>query len=224
MLKTARASTPFTPRPRSLTAVSEARPTCYTCVRPLSHCVCGFIEPFTAHCNLLLLQHPHERRKYCSTTKLVMNAIRNARMLRGVEFDENEIRSAIADSSRTYLLYPSSNARPCETAHLDSDCTVIVIDGTWDEAQKIVYRNGFAHRFECLSFQQSFRSTYRIRKQPKDYCLSTLESIAYLLKLNAEANGLYAQSKIYDRLFDGFDRMVAQQLEHQPLTRRLPEA
>lgn len=59
------------------------RPTCYSCFRPKSHCVCGTVSPIEAHCNLLILQHPNEWRKY-STAKLVTKTIVNARTLRGV--------------------------------------------------------------------------------------------------------------------------------------------
>ena len=48
----------------------HGRPTCYRCYRPESHCVCGLVPPFEAHCGLLVLQHPHERRKYYSTARL----------------------------------------------------------------------------------------------------------------------------------------------------------
>lgn len=191
--------------------MSEGRPTCYSCFRPQSHCVCGLVEPFTAHCNILILQHPHERKKYYSTAKIVVNGMRNAKLLRGIEFDPAAIESCLG-GKRAYLLYPRPGAIPCEEVELTSDDTVIVVDGTWAEAGKIVFCNPKLKELPCLTFRSPLRSTYRIRKQPREHYLSTVESVSYLLKLNASARGQPEQASRYDRLLDGFAQMVDQQL------------
>lgn len=204
-------------RPRSLTSVDRARPTCYKCLRPSTHCVCNLVEPFQAHCNLLIIQHPHERRKYHSTTKLVLKAVQNSTRLRGVEFEARTIQNLIGKTT-PYLLYPCKDAVDCTEVSLGKTDTVIVVDGTWDEAQKIVYRNPLLRTFPSLSFSQALRSNYRIRKQPRANYLSTLESVAYLLKFNALAQGNVASSAKYETLLDGFNAMVEQQLRYKLLT------
>jgi DTW domain-containing protein YfiP len=158
--------------------------------------------------------------KYYSTTKLVVAAIKNARVLSGVEFEPNQIRKAVG-SGKTFLLYPSPGAQSCEDVVLDSESTVIVVDGTWEEAGKIVFRNPELKTFPCLTFRQPLRSNYRIRKQPRENYLSTIESIAQLLKLNARAQGLGEVELLYDRLLAGFDRMVERQLQHIPEGERM---
>ena len=206
------------PDPKSVTILG--RPTCYTCFRPVSHCVCGFVEPFRAHFNTVILQHPNERRKYYSTTKLVSGAIQNSRILRGVEFDASALESLLEGQS-TYLLYPRAGAIDASEARLDCSCTVVVIDGTWREAAKIIFRNEFLKKLPCLTFKREMQSNYKIRKQPKPGCLSTLESLGALLKINAEVMGHDALLPAYDSLFAGFDRMVAQQLRYWPSRREV---
>lgn len=193
----------------------EPRPTCYACFRPTTHCVCTLVEPFTAHTNILLLQHPHERKKYYSTSKIVRRAITNLRLMRGVEFSSGELEGALA-GQRPYLLFPSRTAVDCAAVELDTTSTVIVVDGTWDEAGKILFRNPQLHGLPCLTFAAPLRSNYRIRKQPREHYLSTLESIAHLLRINASARGLTEATANYDRLLEGFDRMVSQQLQYFP--------
>lgn len=195
--------------------IFEPRPTCYTCFRPETHCVCGLVAPFTAHTNILLLQHPHERKKYYSTSKIVTQAITNVRMIRGVEFEPGRI-DALLKGQKPYLLYPSRSAVDCTEVELDEKSTVIVVDGTWDEAGKILFRNPELRSFPCLTFKAPLRSNYRIRKQPKEHYLSTLESIAHLLKMNAAAHGRTADTENYDRLLEGFDLMVTRQLQYFP--------
>lgn len=194
------------------------RPMCYSCMRPESHCVCGFITPFKAHCNILILQHPHERKKYYSTAKLVLQGITNSRLLRGVVFQPGELEQACADQN-PYVLYPSATSHDCEAVELDEKSTVIVLDGTWSEAGKILRRNPLLSKLPTLSFRRDLRSEYKIRKQPKDFCLSTIECIGHLLKLNQSAKGKGGSTIEYDLLFTAFARMVDQQLNYFPRMR-----
>ena len=191
------------------------RPTCYACLRPSSHCVCSLIAPFTAHCNILIIQHPNEWRKYYSTTKLVARALTNSRVIRGIEFEAETIDQALAGQNG-YLLFPSKDAQDCEAVELDRNSTIVVIDGTWAEAGKIVFRNPSLKKLPCLSFRRPLISNYQIRKQPKEGYLSTIESVAHLLKLNAQATGSGIDSKPYDTLLSGFSQMVERQLNYFP--------
>lgn len=191
----------------------SARKTCYECLRPASHCLCSFCRPFIAHTNFLILQHPNERKKYYSTAKLVNRCIKNSRLLRGVEFDQSFLETIVC-SSKHFLLYPASDSTDCQDILLSLEDSVVVLDGTWSEAGKILYRNPVLQRLPKISFNLELRSNYRIRKQPKDNYLSTLESIGHLLKLNLKSFTMDNQNKLsdYQHLFDLFDTMVEKQL------------
>lgn len=191
------------------------RPTCLKCFRPCSHCLCGLLAPFEAHCNILILQHPAERRKYYSTAKLVTDLIVNSKRIRGIEFSEEQIAHQF-HSRKTYLLYPSADAVDCVDLPLSSNDTVIVVDGTWVEARKILKKSPHLKLFQHLTFQAPLVSNYQIRKQPKVNYLSTIESIGHLLKLNAVANRLDGKLLDYQKLFDVFSKMVDQQLVNFP--------
>lgn len=189
--------------------VTHGRPMCYHCLRPLTHCFCNVIVPFAAHCKILILQHPHERIKYYATAKMVANALTNSRLIRGIDFLPDELPGLEDDA---YLLYPRSDAVPCEEAALGPNSTVVVLDGTWSEAGKILHRNPKLKALPCLTFQQRLESEYRIRKQPRAGYLSTIESVSYLLKFNALAKSMVEQAKLYDRLLYGFNAMIEHQL------------
>lgn len=195
-----------------------ARPSCYTCFRPIGYCLCQLITPFAAHCNVLILQHPNERKKYNSTAKLVTRALTNAKVLRGLIFDQQQLEQALA-GQKTFLLFPGKEAQDCETLPLGLDNTVIVLDGTWSEAAKVLRRNPILKQFPTVSFKAPLRSKFYIRRQPKDHYLSTIESIAHLLKLSAAASGQKSKAEEYDRLLQTFDRMVEQQLSFFPRNR-----
>lgn len=194
------------------------RPLCLACFRPATHCLCQFITSFQAHCNILILQHPAERFKYYSTAKLVTKSITNSKRIRGIVFSADKLPVDLKEQ-KTYLLYPSKDAIDCENIPLDTKSTVIVVDGTWDEAKKIIYHSPYLKQFQHITFKTPITSNYMIRKQPKDHYLSTIESVGHLLRLNALANGLDLKSKDYDRLFDIFSKMVQQQLAYFPRMR-----
>ena len=192
---------------------SGGRATCYTCFRPITHCICGDVKPFTAHTNFLVLQHPNEWRKYYSTAKLVKQSINNSTLLRGVLFDELILMQAIG-TRRPYMLYPGLTSHDCEEVALSTEDVVLVLDGTWDEAQKIVFRNSVLHSIPRVSFRKSLTSNYRIRRPPKQGYLSTVESVAHFLTLNAVTSGKSHMIPTYQGLFEAFNKMVERQLAH----------
>lgn len=206
------------PRP-ALDLAERGRPTCFSCFRPRSHCVCDLVKPFEAHCRVLVLQHPHERSKYYATAKLVSQGIRNARVLRGLEFDPRELNRLLDPVVKARLLFPGPTALPCESVNLDPESTLVILDGTWAEARKLYRVNPLLQDLPKVSFAQPLRSSYRIRKQPRDDYLSTVESISYALRLNALACGKQEYVSHYESLLHGFDRMIEQQVLYVEGTR-----
>jgi DTW domain-containing protein YfiP len=194
---------------------SNGRPRCYSCFRPSSHCVCDSVTPFTAHCNFLILQHWNERKKYHSTSWLTTHTIKNSKLLQGIVFEEQVLQKALA-GQKNYILFPGPDSVDCRTVPFDVSTNVIVIDGTWSEAGKILTRNPILQGIPRISFHQTFKSSFYIRKQPKVGYLSTIESVGHLLKLNAQAFGLSEFEKSYDVLFEAFALMIEKQISHFP--------
>ena len=57
-----------------------------------------------------------------------------------------------------------------------------MLDGTWDEARKLLARNPSLQRLRKASLRSADRrSRYVVRTQPADACLSTVESVAEAL-------------------------------------------
>lgn len=191
------------------------RPTCYECFRPFTHCICKLVNRFCAHCNVLIVQHPNERRKYYNTAKLLLKALENSSLLRGIEFTD-DVWAERLKGQQGYLLFPADDALDLSEISLGIHDTVVVVDGTWSEAGKIISRNKWLHNLPKVSFRVPIRSNYRIRKQPKEHYLSTLESVAYLLKLNAIGSRQEGVVPRYDEILAAFDQMVEKQLTYWP--------
>ena len=195
----------------------ENRPTCWQCIRPESHCHCKLISPFFAQCNTVILQHPREKKRFYSTAKLLQQWIRNCKLVRGIEFDQTDIRD-LFPNTKLAVLFPGGNTVPTNAIRLSDATTVIVIDGTWSEAKKIYRKNTWVADLPHMSLSPSLRSRYRIRKQPRLECLSTIEALAHMFIENSSSPK--QKTAAYINLLEGFDRMVDTHLQSIPADKR----
>ncbi|XP_047331225.1 uncharacterized protein LOC124934763 [Impatiens glandulifera] len=109
------------------------------------------------------------------------------------------------------LLFPSERAVGIqERRKIDGHKEVknlIVLDGTWAKAKRMYKENPWLDLLPHLKLEMEMMSLYsEVRSQPRDGCLSTIESIVYALKgLGEETDhGL-------DELLQGFGSMVEDQ-------------
>ena len=195
----------------------ENRPTCWQCLRPESHCHCKLISPFCAQCNTVILQHPREKKRFYGTAKLIQQWIRNCKLVRGIAFDQTDIRNLFPNTELA-VLFPGGVAVPAHRIRLSEATTVIVIDGTWREATKIYRQNTWLAALPHLSLSPLLRSRYRIRKQPRPECLSTIEALAYMFIENSSSSK--QNTVAYSNLLAGFERMVDTHLQSLPADKR----
>ena len=84
----------------------------------------------------------------------------------------------------TYLLYPCATSKNIGTIANDTQPkTLIILDGTWDEAKKIYTRSSVLQSLPALHLELEQKSEYIIRTQPSEKCLSTIETIAHSLAI-----------------------------------------
>jgi hypothetical protein len=100
------------------------------------------------------------------------------------------LEEALADPG-TLLLYPGPGAEDIETMpplENGRPRTLIVVDGTWRQAGRVMRETKSlqlaidAGTVRRVQFAEAGKSGYQFRKEPHDYCLSTLESVAYTLR------------------------------------------
>lgn len=96
----------------------------------------------------------------------------------------------------TVLLYPSKFA--IDIRDLKSESTsfnLILIDGTWPQAKAIYASSPMLHNIKQIKLVNSTVSSYIIRTQPTEGCLSTLETAAEALT-QLEHNPVYREQLI----------------------------
>jgi len=208
------AVSPRIPQPGQDLAAIQWRPFCYRCWRAKILCLCSHVKPVTNPVEILYLQHPNERTMPFNTARLAHLSLTRSRLVHGLRFDEHRaLRELLPHRQKVGILFPSPVAKDLSEAPADLE-TLVIIDGTWREAKKIIYLSPILNDFPHYAFVPEKPSNYRIRKEPKDEFISTIEATVTALRI------LDRDPAKYQELLDLFDRMVDRQIDFQRLNNR----
>lgn len=90
----------------------------------------------------------------------------------------------IMTSKNTLLLYPSKDSKPIELLDAnEGSFNLILLDGTWPQAKGMYASSPLLQKLTTVRLVMSRISTYVIRTQPMEGCLSTLETAAEALAI-----------------------------------------
>lgn len=161
------------------------RANCHSCCRPVPRCLCANVTPLQSRTQVLILQHPEESRHALNTARLAVLGLPNSRLWVGEDFPD--LPGLIRQASMASLLFPGEAAaapRPwcnAEAGGADRTPLLIVPDGTWRQARKILHRNPVLQTLPRLALSAGAPSRYRIRKAPHPAAVSTIEAITRAL-------------------------------------------
>lgn len=179
---------------------------CYACFRPAESCFCASIPRIDNRIEVLILQHRRERFHRFNTARIVHQALRNSQLL--VDRTDNLARR-LRLKPHAGLLYPGpgatliSDLQPAERPQ-----QLVVVDGTWHHTKTLVRDIPALRSLPRYQLAPSSPSRYRIRLEPNDAALSTVEAtVAALRVLEPETAGL-------ELLLTAFEKMVDTQLAH----------
>jgi len=182
------------------------RPRCERCQRPLDHCLCALIPSLDSRTRVVLLQHPSETSHALNTARLAALGLVNAELRVGEVFEDlGELLNR--PGYRPVLLFPGEVAQVL-TAYGDVDNTpllLIVPDGTWRKARKLLYLNPLLDALPKVTLAQVTPSRYRLRKAPEAGALSTLEAVV-------QALNVLEQPACFDALLRPFEALIEGQI------------
>jgi DTW domain-containing protein YfiP len=170
------------------------------------------VTPLRTRTRVLILQHPRERHVPINTARLARLSLPDAILRRAVDFETDPVvTEALAGRDGgppPYLLFPGPNALDLATARPPGPITLVVLDGTWWQAGKLLRRNPRLAALPQLRLAPAAPSRYRIRREPHDHCVATIEAIALALRaLEADLD-----DRAVAALLAPFDAMVEHQL------------
>jgi DTW domain-containing protein YfiP len=205
-----------------------ARPSCVVCRRPAVACYCPLLKPFESYPRFVILSHPREAKHRLGTGRMAHICISNSMLIEGVDFSENKKVEAIIHNRDFFavILYPGDSSTKLSELSIDQrralippgrKLIVVVPDGTWRTARKMIRLSRNLSSLPSLSFTPSSPSSYRIRRQPRPNLYCTLEAVHQVIDLFAEPeNRKIAIQKPHDNLLEVFAFAVNQQLHYTP--------
>jgi DTW domain-containing protein YfiP len=170
-------------------------------------CFCAGLAPIATKTRVLILQHPRERDVGINTARIARLGLASASLRSDVDFSGDPVVREVLAAGNAYVLFPGEGAVDVATARFASPITLIVLDGTWWQAQKLLKANPALAALPRLALTPPGPSVYgQIRREPADHCVATLEAIAHVL------GHLEGDPARFAALLASLDAMVKRQL------------
>lgn len=181
-----------------------SRPRCERCQRPLDHCLCPLIPSLDSRTRVVLLQHPSEVSHALNTARLAALGLVNAELRVGEVFDDLQALLA-TPGYRPVLLFPGEQAQELSAYKVGDEMPLLLIvpDGTWRKARKLLYLNPLLDALPRVTLGQVPPSRYRLRKAPEPGALSTIEAVVEALNALEGAGRFDALCRPFDALIEG---------------------
>lgn len=165
----------------------------------------------------MILQHPREARLAICSAWLTRLALENAEIHRGVRFGSDPRIEEIAAAPGAAVLFPGEGSAPLADLSGDPPPYLIVVDGTWTQAEKMLRLNPALAGLPRLSLSPGRPSGYgALRREPAEGHLPTIEAVALAL------GALERDAARFEPMVAAFRRSVALQLEFAAGERRRP--
>lgn len=188
---------------------ATGRETCARCLRPQAACYCAHVKPVATRTRLVLLQHPREAEVAIGTAHMASLCLSNSELHVGVDWSASSpLKRALSDPARpAILLYPGEDATDIVASPPPGPVTLVVVDGTWAQTKKVVRTNPVLAGLPRYAFVPPSPSEYRIRKEPNDASVATIEALVHAL------GALEGES--FEALLAPFRAMIDFQIECQ---------
>lgn len=119
------------------------------------------------------------------------------------------VRALAANPHGTALLFPGEDAIEPWALPGGPPTTLVVIDGTWTQARKMLARSACLQRLPRVAFTPPQPGRYRIRREPAAHCLATVEAVVQVLGRLEDDRGRFLP------LLRAFEQMVEQHLPYK---------
>ena len=152
-----------------------------------------------------------KKKKAIGTARILDLSLQHCKISVGEIFDPS-----LFDLDNSYLLFPDPAAIPATELCTNQNITInersqfILLDGSWKKAYKLLMSNPFLQTLPKVVINVDTKSSYRIRKSPREDGLSTVEAGYYLL------SQLENNSEKFAPLLKSFEYMIDYQISKMP--------
>jgi DTW domain-containing protein len=176
---------------------------CLQCRQPIKTCYCEHVQKFDPGISFVILTHPIEARRRIATGRMAHLSLEDSFLIKGEDYTHNEkVNEILRDPNRfCVILYPGQSARDLSVMSPEArdnlfkhekaggkKLTVFVVDGTWATARKMA-RSRNLLGLPRICFTPDKPSEFKVRRQPKANCYSTIEAIHQTIEFLSSSNG-----------------------------------
>ncbi len=161
--------------------------------------------------------HPKEYRKTKNGTGHFTNkSLKNSEIYVGIDFTNHKKINDILNNinNECFILYPGKESIKLNNESLETNKNIVlfIIDSTWACSKKLLRLSKNLKNLKKVSFESDRLSNFRIKEQPEDYCLSTIESTQFILELLNKQKIENLNEKELIEFTKPFDKMVEYQI------------
>ena len=135
--------------------------------------------------------HPREfKRQRTGTGRVTRLSLVNSTIMMGIDFSNHAALNQLLtnDAFSPMLLFPGEAAlnisrEPLFAGALKRRPLVVILDATWASARKMLRLSPNLQRLPRITFESDARSNFVIKRQPQEYCLSTIEAAYRVLDI-----------------------------------------
>lgn len=200
-----------------------SRTVCLRCKRPESHCLCALIPTLVPQTRVVVLQHPSEARHALNTARLAVLGLSGARRLVGEHFRREQWAEP---GWAPHVLFPGEGAQvvtPGCPAAAGGPIQLIVPDGTWTHARKLLHINPELAALPRVMLPAGLTTRYRVRHADIAGALSTIEAVTHALNAIEAPRNFDALLRPFEALIDGqIEGMGADLYARHHLNRKVP--
>ncbi|MBK7581619.1 MAG: DTW domain-containing protein [Myxococcales bacterium] len=156
---------------------------CAGCGLDVTLCICRELPRLRTRTRVLVLMHKTEALRTSNTGRLALKMLDSASVV--VRGARGEPMPAPPPGSRRVVLYPGPESRELSAldANGDEPLTLVVPDGSWSQARRMLRREAWAIGAEVVRLPPHAASRYNLRRQVRPQAVCTLEAIACALGL-----------------------------------------
>ncbi len=169
------------PHPRGVR--SQRRAQCEGCSLPQIVCLCDELPRLVTRTRVVVVMHRREALRTSNTGRLAVRVLSGAsRAVRGARTAQGEREEAAPlPAGKRLALFPAEGARILTPDDASDDAVLVVPDGTWSQAQRVLRREPLARGAEIVRLPPRPPTRYALRRNTRDGAVCTFEAIAAAL-------------------------------------------
>ena len=176
--------------------------------------MCNYVNCVKTKTKFVILMHPKEFKKVKNGTgHLTHLSLKNSELFVGIDFTDHKRINEIIDLYDSFVLYPSKEAVNISRTNLHKkrDMAIFIIDSTWSCSVKMLRDSKNLQTLPYISFDSTRLSQFKIKEQPEEYCLSTIESTLSVLELLKKWQVESVTQDDLDKFLNPFEQMIEYQ-------------